>query len=134
MAIVAVTGVLALHGVTLAQTTRTAQGASQGDFDACNREALAAAGGSASPRIGGAQGPGPSTGSTSGSATGGTTTGGLGAAGATGGTGSLGGGSTLSSGSTSAAGDPTLRGIASGGSSDPAFQQAYRECMRRRGF
>ncbi len=124
--LIAATGVLTLSGAALGQTGGTARPAAQSDFDLCNREAQAAAGGSAAPRTGTAPSPGPSSG--------GATSGGPGAAGATGGTGTLGDGSTLSSGSTIVTGDPTLRGMASGGGSDPAFQQAYRDCMRRRGF
>jgi hypothetical protein len=120
-AIAAATGVLTLYAAALGQTGSTAKTLSQSDFDLCNREAQVATGGSAAP------------------------SGTLGAAGATGGTGALSGGSTLSSGSTSSssplssgststAGDPQLRGIASSGAADPAFQEAYRDCMRRRGF
>jgi hypothetical protein len=38
-------------------------------------------------------------------------------------------GSSASSGTGS-----SLQGIASAGASDPAYQQAYRNCMQRRGF
>jgi hypothetical protein len=30
--------------------------------------------------------------------------------------------------------DSSLRGIAAAGMSDPAYQQAYRDCLTRRGF
>jgi hypothetical protein len=30
--------------------------------------------------------------------------------------------------------DPMLQGMAAAGANDPAYQQAYRDCMRRRGF
>jgi len=30
--------------------------------------------------------------------------------------------------------DSQLPGISTGGQSDPAYQQAYRECLKRRGF
>jgi hypothetical protein len=36
--------------------------------------------------------------------------------------------------SASGSGDPLLKGIASAGASDAAYQQAYRDCMKRRGF
>jgi hypothetical protein len=122
--LVAVSGVAALLGSAHAQSG--GRPPNQGDFDVCNREALAAIGGSASPRTSGTPSPAPSTsGTTIGS-------GSLGAAGATGGTGAVSDGSTLTSSSTG--GDPTLRGIASGAGSDPAYQQAYRDCLRRRGF
>ena len=111
-------GVAALLGPAHAQTSS--------DFDRCNREAQGAIGGSASPSTSATPGSAPSTGGTTiGSGT-------LGAAGATGGTGALSDGSTLSGSATT--GDPTLRGIASGAGSDPAYQQAYRDCLRRRGF
>lgn len=117
-------GVLALCGAALAQTSgASAQTPTQSDFDQCNREAQLT-GGSASP--GGSAG--------AGSATGGT-----------GGTGSVSGGSTLgtagtgTTGTGTASGDTTsgggaLTGMASAGQSDAAYQQAYRDCMRRRGF
>jgi hypothetical protein len=34
----------------------------------------------------------------------------------------------------SGASDSALRGIAAAGMSDPAYQQAYRDCLSRRGF
>jgi hypothetical protein len=118
--------VVVLLGPAHAQSGSTGRPPAQADFDLCNREAHAAIGGSASPRTSATPSPGPSTGGTTiGSGT-------LGAAGATGGTGALSDGSTLTGSSTT--GDPTLRGIASGAGSDPAYQQAYRECLRRRGF
>jgi hypothetical protein len=120
-ALVAATGVLTLYGSVLGQTGTTPRTPTQSDFDLCNREAQTASGGSAAPRMGAAPSPGPATSGSS-------------AAGATGGTGSLSGGSTLSSGASGTAGDPALPGIASGSGSDPAYQQAYRDCLRRRGF
>ena len=128
-AIIAATTVLALHSGAIAQTGSAPRTPAQSDFDLCNREAQVASGGSAAPRTGTAP-----SGGVGGAVSGGATSGVPGAAGATGGTGSLSDGSTLSGGSTISGGDPTLRGIATGGGSDPAFQQAYRDCMQRRGF
>ena len=122
-ALVAASGVVALCGAALAQTGRSP---GQSDFDACNREAQVVRGGSPSPNT--SIGSGSVTGSMSGS------TGVGSAAGATGGTGSLSGGSTLSGGSSSPTGDVGLGGITSSGSADPGYQQAYRDCLRRRGF
>src|SRR5882724_13040842 len=76
----------------------------QADFDACNREAQAAT-----------QNPSAFPRSSSGSVSGGT--------GASGG---------VSTGSTSV--DSTLLGMAAVGADDQAYQQAYRDCMKRRGF
>jgi hypothetical protein len=36
--------------------------------------------------------------------------------------------------STSGSSDPLLRGMASAGQSDSAYQLAYRDCMKQRGF
>jgi hypothetical protein len=36
----------------------------------------------------------------------------------------------MSSGSASPSSDPLLRGMASAGLNDPAYQQAYRDCMK----
>ena len=158
-AIVAASSVVALCGPALAQTGRSP---SQSDFDACNREAQVVRDGSASPNtsIGSVTAPGttgsmtpggirssgsPATGDpgagvgtgTLGGAVGSGSAGSTGvgsAAGSTGGTGSLSGGSTLSGGSSSATGDVGLRGIASSGRADLAYQQAYRDCLRRRGL
>jgi hypothetical protein len=118
-AIMAAASAVALCGAALAQTSSTGRAPSQGDFDACNREAQLSAG-SASP---GGRG---STSGTGASVTGSAT-------GSAGGTGSLSGGSTLSSGSASVTGDMGLRGIAPG-QNDPAYQRAYRDCLQRRGF
>ena len=159
-ALVATCSLVALCGPALAQTGRSP---SQSDFDACNREAQVVRGGSASPNTSiesstppgttGSMTPGgirssgsPATGNPgagvgtgtlggavgSGSASGSTGVGS--AAGSTGGTGSLSGGSTLSGGSSSPTEDVGLRGIASSGGADPAYQQAYRDCLRRRGL
>jgi hypothetical protein len=45
-------------------------------------------------------------------------------------------GSSIGTGSSvsRAATDPSLRGIAAAGLTDPAYQQAYRDCLTRRGF
>jgi hypothetical protein len=124
--LIAAGGVAVLLGPAHAQTSSGGRPPNQSDFDLCNREAQAAIGGSASPRTSGTPSPGPAAGGvTIGS-------GSLGAAGATGGTGALSDGSTLSS--RPMKDDPTLRGIAAGGGDDPAYQQAYRDCLRRRGF
>jgi hypothetical protein len=159
-ALVAASSVVALCGAAVAQTGRTP---SQSDFDACNREAEVVRGGSGSPNtsIGSTTPPGTTgsmtpgglrtsgspatsnpgagvgTGTVGGAVSSGSVSGSTGvgsAAGATGGTGSLSGGSTLSGGSSSPTGDVGLRGIASSGGADPAYQQAYRDCLRRRGF
>jgi hypothetical protein len=157
--LVAASSVVALCGAALAQTSRIP---SQSDFDACNREADVVRGGSGSPNTsigttppgttgsmtaGGLRtsgspatsnpGAGVGTGTVGGAVSSGSVSGSTGvgsAAGSTGGTGSLSGGSTLSGGSSSPAGDVGLRGIASSGGADPAYQQAYRDCLRRRGF
>ena len=106
-----------LHGAAGAQTSPSGRTPSQRDFDACNREAELT-GGYASPGASSTIVP--------------PTRGGLGAtnpatsaAGATGNTGSLSGGSTLANG--------TASGMRPG-STDPGYQQAYRECMRRLGY
>lgn len=114
----------------------------QADFDACNREAQALGSPSASPGA-------PSTGttssgmgagrasdssgsvSTSASGPGGTTTSTITPGGATTSTAATPRGD-LSSSSTSD--DRSLAGIAPAGKSDPAYQQAYRDCLKRRGF
>ena len=158
-ALVAASSVVALYGPALAQTGRSP---SQSDFDACNREAQVVRGGSASPNTSvgstppgttgsmtdgglrtsgspatGNPGAGVGTGTLGGAVSSGSASGSTGvgsAAGSTGGTGSLSGGSTLSGGSSSPTGDVGLRGIASAGGADPAYQQAYRDCLRRRGL
>ena len=137
-AIVTATGVAALYGAALAQVGSTGRGPSQSDFDTCNREAQVVSGGS--PSTGGSASPGGVSPSVGGGAPGGlapgggTATGPGSAMGATGGAGSVSGGSTLSSGSSSVTGDTTLRGISPSAQADPGFQQAYRDCLRRRGF
>ena len=132
------TGIAALCSAAFAQTGSSGLPPTQSDFDACNREAQLIRGGSASPATS------PQTGSSVGSsrtlpssiATGPTGTlppGGAGsAAGATGGTGALSGGSTLSGGSVTR--DARVPGMSAPVEADPALQQAYRDCLRRRGF
>jgi hypothetical protein len=127
-AIIAAVGVLALAVSTLAQTG-SVRTPTQTDFDLCNREAQLARGGLS----GGGVSASPSTAPTTPGAGGGLASGPTGAAGATGGTGSVTGGSTLSSGGA-ATGDVQLRGMGASGASDAAYQQAYRDCMRRRGY
>ena len=115
-AIVTGASVIAFYGAAIAQTgtSGTAKSPAQSDFDLCNREAQmsAPAGGSASPGTSGSVGAGAAAG------------------------GSTSGGSTLGSstpGST-ASGDAQMKGMASAGASSPAYQQAYRDCMKKRGF
>jgi hypothetical protein len=155
-AVVTGASVLAFWGGALAQTM--GKTATQADVDQCNHEAQLLRGGSASP---GSTGAGASTGATSGGALGSSTSpggtggaigsvgagssvsgstaapstgAGMSAAGATGGTGSLSGGSTLGGSGSSVIGDAQLRGMAGAGQSDAAYQQAYRDCMTRKGF
>ena len=124
MAASIVTGatVLALYGGAFAQTG-SVKTPTRADFDVCNRQAQQSHAGSASP---GSMGAGSSM------------TGSVGAGAASGGT--MSGGSTLNSdssvtsGGSSVSGDIQLRGMATTGSSDPAYQQAYRDCMKKNGF
>jgi hypothetical protein len=90
----------------------------QSDFDACNREAQ-----SANPSASVAAG---TSGSTS-------TGGGSSSPGSIGSSpsGSMGAGSSATAPTGS---DSSLRGIAAAGMNDPAYQQAYRDCLTRRGF
>lgn len=132
---------------------------SQADFDACNKEAQARAsspaaspggtgsGDSSSPRAGtgsappqsasgGASGsPGASGGTSSSVGSSGTDSGSPSASGGTSGPGGTGASGSTSGGvSGSASADQQLQGMASSGANDPAYQQAYRDCMKRRGF
>ncbi len=125
IAVIAAASVLAFAGAGLAANP------SQADFDACNKEAQAKAGSpAASPGTtgsgSGASGaPGAGTsGGASGSTSGGVSGSAGGASGTTGGSSVSGGASTTSD----------LQGMASAGQADPAYQQAYRDCMKRRGF
>jgi hypothetical protein len=157
-ALIAVAGVLAFASASLAATP------TQADFDACNKEAQARGSSpAASPGTSGSpadtKGAGESVsggtfGSTSGStadtkgagesvsagtsgSTSGSTAGtkGAGESSVSGGTsGSTSGPSVSGGASTSTGADATLRGMAGSGQSDPAYQQAYRDCMKRRGF
>jgi hypothetical protein len=116
-ALIAAAGLLTSVGVALAANP------TQADFDACNKEAQSRQSSpSASPSTSGG-----ATGNMSGStskdhpaATPGTSTPSTSAP------------STSTSPSTS--NDVALRGIDASGKSDPAFQAAYRDCMKRRGF
>jgi hypothetical protein len=124
----ATAALLALAGGVVAQSTTP----SQADFDLCNREAQAkvsspSASPSASPSPGAittqpsaspATGAGSGAGTTTGSAGG--TTGGAPSA-----SGPMPGGSTAGS---------DLRGIAPDKTGDMAYQTAYRDCMKQRGF
>jgi len=131
-AIVASATFSALGAGALAQTS----GASQADFDFCNREAqlMVTASGSASPSTT-TPSARPSPGSVG---AGSTASGSVGAGAAAGGTTS--GGSTLGGsaiGGTTGSGaseEARLQGIAASGAGNPAYQTAYRDCMRRRGF
>jgi cellulose 1,4-beta-cellobiosidase len=145
------TAMLTVAGVLTMTHAAFAADPTQADFDACNREAQGTGAPAASPG---------STGSTGGSMSGtstGTTTGTTGGAQSSS-SGSVSSQSPSSSGSMSSAspsmstpgstssstssggasasvsGDAQLKGIASAGLSDPAYQQAYRDCMKRRGF
>lgn len=113
-ALIAAATIFSMSGSALAAPT-------QADFDACNREAQA--GGqnpAASPRSGTSAPTSSSTSSGSGTMSSGTS----------GSTGSAGG--SMSSGSTSS--DAALQGMAAAGAGDQTYQQAYRDCMKRRGF
>lgn len=140
-------GFLALWGGAYA-----AQGPSSSDFDACNREAqvamstsgstTASSGTSGTPGAGSSSSTTPSTStpsaSPSTSGTYGSGSGGV-SAGTSSGTGAGSGDTANSSGSgTGAAGaastDQALQGMAAAGHGNPAYEQTYRDCMRRRGF
>src|SRR5439155_11230497 len=106
-ALVTAATLFSMSGIALAAPT-------QADFDACNREAQAATQNpSAFPRSSSV----PGSTDTSSSVSGGASTSGR-TSGATG--------------STSV--DSTLLGMAAVGADDQAYQQAYRDCMKRRGF
>lgn len=108
-ALVATSTLLAVSGAAHAASP------TQADFDACNREAKAqVTSPAASPGTAGR--------------------------GVTGGTGS-GTGSTMPGSLPSPSGpgvsgsvEEPLQGMAAAGTTDPAYQQSYRDCMRRRGF
>jgi len=119
-AIAAVTaaGLLAVSGPVQAANPTKA------DFDACNREAQARiTSPSASP-----SGAGAGTGAGSGGST----------SGASGGMSSSSPGTTSGtpggSGASASGADAQLQGMAAAGQSDQAYQQAYRDCMKRLGF
>lgn len=129
-----VTALFTVVAVFAAWTGAFAADPTQADFDACNKEAQAASGtpaaspGTSTPSASGSvSAPGASasgsvstspspTPSTSPS----TTTPGPSVSGGTG--------------TTDTASDPLLRGIAAAGQTDAAYQQAYKDCMKRRGF
>ena len=139
-AIAAGLGVIALYGAATAQTTGTARTPTQADFDLCNREAQAG-GGSASPGAAGSAGTSTSAAGATGST--GTVSGSTPSAGGTGasagatGTAGTGAGATatgsVGTGAT-ASGDAQVSGMAAAGQNDAAYQQAYRDCMRRQGY
>ena len=120
-AIVTGSSVLAFYGGAFAGTG-SAKTPTQADFDVCNRQAQQSHEGSASPSTG----------------AGSSVTSGVGAGAASGGT--MSGGSTLNSSSSVTSGglgvsrDIQLRGMATTGAGDPAYQQAYRDCMKMNGF
>ena len=142
-----------ISATSLAPTLALAAQPSQADFDACNRMArVAVSSPSASPQTGGATGPtitSPSgtPDSTAGVQPGGGTaktgpmiTGSGREPGTTGGvregtgavtSGTTGAGSTAG---TSGASAPRLTGMSDRGMSDPAYQAAYQDCMKKRGF
>jgi hypothetical protein len=131
-AIVVGASVLALHGSACAQAGR-ANAPSEADFDVCNREAGLRSVASASPRAERPAGaPVSSPGSTvigSGAS--------VGAGAAAGGPSS--GGSTLDGGGAFTSSmrittEPEPPGMASAGFTDPVYQRAYRDCLRRKGF
>jgi len=140
-AIVAAASVLAFSGGALAQTG-SANAPTQGDFDLCNHEAqgsspgASTSGGSALPRTSSPRVGSPSTATPGSAGAGSSVSDSVGAGAATGG--STTGGSTLGSGSvstgSSVSGDTQLRGIAAAGSNNSAYQSAYRDCMKRKGF
>src|SRR5437868_4042970 len=121
-AFAATAGLLAVCGTAFGQVS-TGRTPTPTDLDFCNHEAETSAAGSASPSS-------TATGSLGGSSVSGAT----GAAGATGGTGPLSGGSTLGSSGATTGGDLQARGTAGSAATDPAFQQAFRSCLQRRGF
>jgi len=152
------TAALVSIATLLAVTTVHAQTSSptQADFDRCNRVAQAAVGGgtnpSASPSTGSSStgsmsspsGSSSSTATPSGSSSSGSVASspsGSGTSGSTYGTGSTSSGAGTSgsssatspsggmSSSTSSSSDPMLRGMASAGMNNPAYQRAYRDCM-----
>jgi hypothetical protein len=117
---------------------------SQRDFDACNQAAQAKVSApSASPRAGGTSGPLVTSPSGTPDATSGVQAGGQGgktgpmATGSGRSPGSAGGvregTGAVSSGSADASAGQ-LRGISAAAQADPAAQQAYRDCMKQRGF
>src|SRR5262245_33156285 len=111
------TGLLAIWATAWGQAST----AGQADFDRCNREAQAAVSSgapSASPGAGTAGGVSSGT-----YGTGPSTSGSMSSTPST--------GAGVSSGTTPAP-DPTLRGMATAGMKDPAYQKAYRDCMTRK--
>jgi hypothetical protein len=104
--ITTVTAMLAAAGFLATSSGAFAQSPTQADFDACNAEAKTAV---SSPSTAGSSGS--ASPSTTGSGTSTTTSGGVGGR----------------------SSDKSLQGLAAG-QSDPAVQQAYRDCMKRRGF
>ena len=121
-AIVTGSSVLAFYGGAFAGTG-SAKTPTRADFDVCNRQAQQSHAGSASPGSTGA-GSSVTSGVGAGAASGGTMSGGS----------TLNSSSSMTSGGLGVSGDIQLRGMATAGSSDPAYQQAYRDCMKKNGF
>ena len=116
------TALLTVASVVAVWSTAWAAGPTQADFDACNREAQSVSHPSASP-----------SGASAGSATSSPSAVPDAAPSASSSTSR----SVAASGSsvTSDSGaDSSLKGLAAAGKSDPAYQQAYRDCLKRRGF
>ncbi len=134
IALIAAASVLAFAGAGLAANP------GQADFDACNKEAQAKGGSpaaspgtkdsgaatSASPGTSSAPSASPSTSGGASSTTSGGAAAGAGTSGTTGGTSVSGGASTSA--------EAQLQGMAAAGQADPAYQQVYRDCMKKRGF
>jgi hypothetical protein len=100
------TAVLVLAGLVSTYGPARAAEPTQADFDACNREAQAL---TPSASVGPASAPASTSTMTNPS---------------------IGTGAAVSK----SAMDPSLRGMGAEGLTDPAYQQAYRDCLTRRGF
>ena len=138
-AIMASASLIALSGSSDAQTKTP----TQADFDACNRVAEArmdtgASGGSALPRSGstgisgGATSPGPGSGASTSTMPDSSTS--PGGSPPTPRSLTVSGSSTGSGMSGGSMADHTLPGMDASGRSDPTYEQAYRDCMKGRGF
>jgi hypothetical protein len=126
IALTAAAAIVMLSSVGQAQTPN------QADFDACNREAQMRA---TNP----AASPGGTSGTTGVTPTPPPTSSPSGGAAASPSTSPSTGGTTGGMSSSPSTGAPALpgsglTGISAAGQSDPAYQQAYRDCLKRRGF